>query len=37
MESIIQRIDFLSESAKVVVPELKKEAARTWQDYLQPT
>jgi hypothetical protein len=37
MEGFIQGIDAIAESAKIVVPELKREVARTWMDYLQPT
>jgi hypothetical protein len=37
MEGFLNGVDTMINSARVVVPELKREAARTWTDYLQPT
>jgi hypothetical protein len=33
---LLKGIDTLQGKAKVLVPELRKEAAKTWKDYLQP-
>jgi hypothetical protein len=36
-ERVVGGINILKTKAEALVPKLRKEAARSWQDYLQPT